>query len=561
MKLKISPDLSLPEEAFYQPWGILAMRGAGKTNAAAVMAEELFKAGRAFVVVDPVGSWWGLRAGRNGKPEGGLPIPVLGGDHADVPLEEAGGEAIADFLVDERVSSVVDVSALGENSKHRFLADFASRLFRRNQEPLVVFLEEADDYAPQRVGRGPALATLGAMQRLVKRGRFKGLTPVLVTQRSAAINKDLLTQIENLVVLRTTSPQDRKAIEAWVTYHAQSPELLESLASLVDGEAWLWSPQALKKLERFRFRLRETFDSGATPKSGGRRAASLADVDLGELRKRMAGTIARAEAVDPKILQREIAALKKQLAQRPAEEQEVVREVTVEVPVLTEDDRLQMKKLLESGAFLRDELLAFEAKLNAAMLLQLDVPTKAAKPPKAPEPIVTRPPIRMAAKSHPEYDGEVSAYGMVLLEAMARRHPTKLTRGQISTLSGRSRRSSAFDTAMGEIVRTGMVQKVGDLYELTPAGRGLVGAVEGAAQTPEEVQRMWLDALPDYEAALLRVLLAADGAPLSREQVAHRAGRSITSSAFDSAISTLVKNGLADKGPGWVSASVDLFMS
>jgi DNA helicase HerA-like ATPase len=288
------------------------MRGAGKTNAARVMAEELHKAGRPFVAIDPVGAWWGLRASRDGKPDGGLPIPIFGGDHGDVPLEESGGEVLADFLVEETASAVVDVSALSESAKHRFLTAFTERLFRRNSEPLVVFLEEADDYAPQRSGKGPALATLGAMQRLVKRGRFKGLVPVMVTQRSAAINKDLLTQIENLVVLRTTSPQDRKAIEGWVTYHGQSAELLESLSSLETGEAWLWSPHALGTLERFRFRESETFDSGATPRGGKRRVASLADVDLGALRDRMAATIEKAKAEDPRELRRQIAALKKE---------------------------------------------------------------------------------------------------------------------------------------------------------------------------------------------------------------------------------------------------------
>jgi uncharacterized protein len=53
----ISKDLSLPVEALTQTFAILAKRGAGKTYTAAVMVEEMLKAGLQLVVVDPVGVW------------------------------------------------------------------------------------------------------------------------------------------------------------------------------------------------------------------------------------------------------------------------------------------------------------------------------------------------------------------------------------------------------------------------------------------------------------------------------------------------------------------------
>ena len=61
--LKLASDLSLPLTAVTETFGVLAARGAGKSNLAAVLAEQMFDAGLPFVVVDPVGSWFGLRAG------------------------------------------------------------------------------------------------------------------------------------------------------------------------------------------------------------------------------------------------------------------------------------------------------------------------------------------------------------------------------------------------------------------------------------------------------------------------------------------------------------------
>jgi len=84
MSLRLAEGLTLPAAAVTETFGILAARGAGKSNTAAVMAEEMFKAKLPFVVVDPVRAWFGLRgsASSNGP---GLPIPIFGGRRGDVP--------------------------------------------------------------------------------------------------------------------------------------------------------------------------------------------------------------------------------------------------------------------------------------------------------------------------------------------------------------------------------------------------------------------------------------------------------------------------------------------
>ncbi len=221
MKLQIAADCSLPPDAVTQTFGILAVRGAGKSNLAAVMAEEMFAAGLPFVVVDPVGSWWGLRSSGDGK-SAGLSLPIFGGKHADVPLERGAGELVADLVVSKRLSAIIDLSTFdAEAPKKEFLLAFARRLYLKNEHPLHLFLEEADDYIPQKPMRDET-HLLRAWENIVRRGRSRGLGLTLITQRSASLNKNVLTQIETLFAMRTTSPQDRDAVEAWVKYHAQS---------------------------------------------------------------------------------------------------------------------------------------------------------------------------------------------------------------------------------------------------------------------------------------------------------------------------------------------------
>jgi hypothetical protein len=320
--LQLAPDLVLPLDAVTRTFGILAVRGAGKSNTAAVMAEEMFAAGLPFVVVDPVGSWFGLRSSADGSAPG-LAIPIFGGKRGDIPLERSGGELVADLVVERRLSVVLDLSGFeSEGDKKAFLLAFARRLYQKNELPLHLFLEEADDYIPQRPMRDEA-QLLRAFENIVRRGRARGLGITLITQRSAALSKMVLTQVETLFAMRTTGPQDRAAVEEWVKYHLEGREVLASLPGLKDGEAWVWSPHFLGVTKRVQVRRRRTFDSGATPTNvrlgDHRPAATLADVDLDAVRASMADTIERAKADDPRELRKRIAVLERELAQLPVE--------------------------------------------------------------------------------------------------------------------------------------------------------------------------------------------------------------------------------------------------
>lgn len=259
--LHISPDLSIPRDAVTETFAILAKRGAGKTYTANVLVEEMLKSNLQVVVLDPMGAWWGLRSSADGKGPG-FPIAIIGGDHGDVPLEHTAGELIADLVVDERISAVVDMSLFSKGNRKTFVTQFSERLYQRNRAAMHLVLEEADLVAPQRPQRGEE-RMLGAIEDLVRRGRGRGIGITLITQRSAVVNKDVLTQTECLIALRTTSPHDRKAIEAWVDVHGDKEErdiVMDSLPSLPTGEAWFWSPSWLQVLQRVKVRKRETDD-------------------------------------------------------------------------------------------------------------------------------------------------------------------------------------------------------------------------------------------------------------------------------------------------------------
>jgi DNA helicase HerA-like ATPase len=95
MKLHIATDLALPIEAVTQTFGILGKRGGGKSYTAKVMAEEMVRAKAHIACVDPIGNWWGLRVGADGKSPG-LPITVIGGEYGDILAAKFWGRRLFD---------------------------------------------------------------------------------------------------------------------------------------------------------------------------------------------------------------------------------------------------------------------------------------------------------------------------------------------------------------------------------------------------------------------------------------------------------------------------------
>lgn len=108
-KLRVFTDYDLPLETATQTIAIVARKRVGKTYLASVLAEEFIKNGIPIVVLDPTGAWWGLRSSADGKREG-FPVIIIGGAHADVPLEEHSGKVIADLVVDNPGFYIIDFS-------------------------------------------------------------------------------------------------------------------------------------------------------------------------------------------------------------------------------------------------------------------------------------------------------------------------------------------------------------------------------------------------------------------------------------------------------------------
>lgn len=533
--LTVAPGLTLPADAVTQSFALLAVRRAGKSNAAAVLAEEMYRAGLPWVAVDPKGDWWGLRSsGDGGSP--GLPVPVFGGLHGDVPLTPEAGRLVAEVIAEENLTCILDVSDFpSKAAQMRFLTDFAEHLFRlhrKHPRPRHIFLEEADDFIPQRVMQEQAKC-VGAWTKLVKQGGAFGLGLTLISQRSAVVNKDALTQVETLIALRTTSPQDRAAIKAWVDYHDAGRELVDSLPALADGEAWVVSPHWLARhgqpaIQRVRFRQRATFDSGATPTmaSASQRPATLADIDLGAILDRMEAAAEIVADDGTPALRRRIATLERQLAEALRREPE-----RVEVPVLPPGDIAALEQIV---AGLRDTAGSIELALSRAT-----VPFRVQ--PAAPKPAPQRPPQprpATATQAPPATGGIVLSKAQRAVLTVLAQFPEGRTKRQLGMLTGYSAKGGGFNNALSSLRTAGLITR-GEPVTATAEGiDALGGDWEPLPQGPA-LAAHWYAQLSKAESLVLGALLDAWPASLTKTEVAERTGYAADGGGFNNALSRL----------------------
>lgn len=578
--LALAPGMHLPLDVVTETIAVLGIRGSGKTNTCVVLTEELLEAGQQVVVIDPTDAWWGIRSSKDGARDG-YPVVVFGGRHGDVPLSAADGAVVADAIVDNRIPAILSLRHFeSQADQRRLVTDFARRVYHRKGEegrdtPMLLVIDEAHLFCPQRVGAAEA-QMVGAIQKIVRQGRSSGLGVCLIDQRAASVNKDLLTQLELLVAHRTSSPQDRKALEAWIEQHDTDDRkgaFLSRLPALERGTAWFWSPGWLDIFKEVHVRARRTFDSSATPKPGERAIAptKLAAVDLDALRAKLATTIEQAKADDPKVLRAEIADLKRQLVARPLTEPKVVERV---VDRVVRDEAL-VSKLRELEAVVKDLEIRLETAMATAHGVVVDLYRArecAESPPAGVEKtseVTARTPMvgvrpdgdQLASrraeppKSAAPSRGSTSlgAGEHAVLVAIAQ-HRGGVTREQITILTGYKR--STRDAYVQRLAQKGYI-KVAELITATVAALDELGPSFEPLPTGRKLRDHWLARLPEGEAKVLEVLVDAYPRAVDREVIGK-----ITDykrSTRDAYIQRLGVRKLAVVGRDGVSAAAELF--
>ncbi len=511
-RIHLGDGCTLPLDIVTMRSLVLGVSGSGKSTFGRSLAERIHGAGQRFCVIDLKNDWWGLKASADGKSPA-IPVVIIGGPRADIPLDEDAGEAVADIVAETDHSFIIDLDELSKGKGIRFLGSFFERLYHVNREPLLLICDEADRYAPQKPMSPEAHVTLGAADDIARRGRKRGIGSLWLSQRPAVIAKNVTSQCELVVTFRTTSSLDLKELKDHIGRVANADQVaatMKTVAALKNGQAILMSQHPdTAMFKTCQLPMPDTFDSSATPKVGQRRIEpkELAAPDLAALGERIKSTVEKAKAEDPKELRKRIRELEQELATHPTAD-EIDEGQAQRVEDLEERlsrARSEIRSLREN--VIHDILAAAKAVQDVAGRLVEEMPDPTPEPREPSSEWVRREmtkvapprPTPRAASSSPSLGkGE-----RVILTAIAQ-HREGVTREQLTVLTGYKR--SSRDTYLQKLGAGGLVE-LDERILVTKAGLAALGSDFRPLPTGDALRKHWLDRLGGGERVLLEAVI------------------------------------------------------
>lgn len=534
----------IPEAALDDRLGFIGTSGSGKTYAAGTAVERLLSDSARVVIVDPLGAWWGLRLQADGNANA-FSLPIFGGDHGDLPLNEGAGKLIGETVAGMAESCIIDLSALpSKAAERRFMIAFLDAVYRKaNGSPFHLVFDEADLWAPQKSSE-PKLQSL--MEQIVRRGRIKGFIPWVITQRPAVISKDILSQVDGLVVMKLTASQDRKAIGDWVKAQAdegQWQRIDASLPAMDRGRGVLWLP-GRGILETVTFPVKRTFDSSRTPERGEtKRAVDLKPLNLDGLKKQLAAIEDEAKANDPTALRNEVARLKRELAKA---EKQIAAPPPPERVIANEADLAAAEaRGVQEG--IRQAQTALAALGGGKVRQSAPIAAVSAR----------QPPMPRAKPVVATVDGDVPAGCAKPLAALAAVYPSGLTEPQWALAAGYKRSGGTWGTYKSRLRGVGLIETRDGRWFATEAGAKAVGDVETPPAPGPDLVRWWAARLPGT-ARMAEALIQAHPRALSKEELAHAVDMSASGGSFGTYLSRLAGPGVIDRSGGLIRLSAEI---
>ena len=217
-KINIAKDINLPAQTIMTGRGcILGQSGSGKSYLAGVILEELCKLRLPFCVVDAEGEYYPLR--------NAFQVIIVGGDNGDIGLE-VDFYALFKSSIQNNLPVILDLSETLQ--KTEILNQALSELYKVEEElnyPYLLLVEEADKFAPQ------AHRVTGMLEELAVRGRKRGIGLLIISQRPANIDKNILAQCAYGLIGKLAIENDINAVSIFF-----SRSTLRSIAAHNSGE-------------------------------------------------------------------------------------------------------------------------------------------------------------------------------------------------------------------------------------------------------------------------------------------------------------------------------------
>lgn len=496
---------------------ILGIRDSGKSYTATYIAERLLDAGIPFVAFDPIGIWKYLRVPGVGKA---YPIVVAGGRNGDLPLTVHSAPEIVRAAMRENIPLVLDFYSIKmSKSEWKQIVEQCVRLllYENGDHGLRhIFIEEAAEFAPQRVGpdQGRVYAEI---EKLARMGGNAQLGYTLINQRAEEVNKAVLELCDCLFLHRQKGKNSLTSLGKWLDIGdvSTSKEIIKSLPKMPQGECWVWlsgsdAPTHIKVPQKNT----QHPDRRAMHQSGSGKEFKAVDVSsfVTQMSTTLEKHLAEAQANDPAQLRRRVAELEKHLKGSAPQ----IKTERIEVALLKESDIKRLEVVAERLHKIADSALLASTEIVSSIRQR----QREARP----IPADTRP-MRLARLERPvptsHGDVPLGSGERKILTAIAQ-HPEGVTREQLTVLTGYKR--SSRDTYLQRLSARNFINTDRDRLQVTEDGIATLGSDFSPLPTGSELCQYWLNRLKSGERAVYECAIESYPDSISREAIDEKTG-------------------------------------
>jgi hypothetical protein len=505
---------------------VTASSGGGKSETLRRILEEACEHVQC-IVIDPEGEFSTLR---EKKPF------VLVGEGGETTTDIRTAALVATRLLELNVSAVCDLYEMRVQDRHEWVKRFLDSMVHAPKalwHPVLVFIDEAHTYCPER-GYSESVASQSVID-LCNLGRKRGFCPILATQRLSKLNKNAVEPLQNYLVGRTTFDDQARAA---------------SVFKVAPGAATREFSLELERLAAGQFIARGRAITGDLLKVQALRGTTRPPATGSAMAGAITPTPAKVKALLPKLadlpkeaekqaqteddLRREIAELKRKIAEKPAVDQSEIDALKAQL-----DAKDNWARGIANAADARGHALFDAAEKLSEIVLDLRMNAGSEKfEEQLPQP--TMPTLRPESEWPKPVPVRTSGPGTSMPKA-CRSILTTLaqhgdcTKSRIAALTGYAVNGGGFNNAISECRTKGWVIGA-DPLTATVDGLKALGPVD-PLPTGTQLLAMWDGKLGKAEREILNALVRVHD--MSKDALAAHTGYTASGGGFNNAISRL----------------------
>jgi uncharacterized protein len=521
---------------------IQANSGGGKSWLLRLFAE---RAGIQTIVLDNEGEFASLREAVD---------VLLVGASGELPANPRHAALLARRLIEYKVSAVVDLYELKLSDRRRFVKLFLESLIHLPRDlwrATLVILDEAHIYCPER-GAGEAEST-EAVISLMSQGRKRGFAGIIATQRLSKLHKDAAAEANNVIIGRTWLDADQ--VRAGDALGLSKADRLK-LRDVGQGEFYAFGP-ALGQPGVVHFRSNQVRTTHPRP---GQRHLLTAPAPSRAIRGVLTKFADLPQEAEEEIrsldgARRRIAELERQIKSVNGESRaQRIDQTTIDraVTAAVERERVAWQRKMERGSVRFRRLVAALASTGQSFAKVKELLEETEREWLAPQSVDTAPnprlnqrservvkiaTVRGASVENSNGGIKLAAGERRILTALAQ-YPEGRSKVQAAVLTGYAATGGGFNNYLGALRSRGLIEGDGGRLTISEAGILALGSWEPLPAGAALID-YWRNRLGKAERLILEALTHAYPDPLSKEEVAAKAGYEAGGGGFNNALGRL----------------------